>query len=439
MGIAEQITQYKDSRKAAFEKQVEFTDKAANEDRSLSSDEQASVDELQTEIEQIDADVARLEKMLTTEQANAEPVDKSQPGTQFRQAKNTSDLSGGIGFAKAARCLALGSIEKRDATQIAERLYGDERIVKTTEAIMTKAAVNPQTSDNGLVTESGVYGDFVAYLMPRTIVGNLPMRSVPFRVPLIAQDSIGSANWVGEGSPKPATSQGFSQTSLDPLKVASIAVASMELLRDSSPAADALIRDSLVDALRMQIDTSFIDPSNGGTANVKPASITDGVTGIAASGTDAEALRTDMKAVFSQFITNNRNVSGCSWVMDGSTALAISLMTNTLGQPEFPGIGMNGGTLGGLPVVVSEYVTAGDIYLVDADNIYWATDGGIELSMSDQASIEMNDSPDGTGSLVSLWQNNLSAFRVEQRLNWMPRRTNSVARITGAAYGEAAA
>ncbi|MAS10307.1 phage major capsid protein [Salinisphaera sp.] len=439
MGLAEQINQYRDSRKAAFKKQVELTDKAANEDRSLSSDEQTSVDELQTEIEQIDSDVARLEKMLVTEQANAEPVEKSHPGTQFRQAKNTSDLSGGIGFAKAARCLALGSIEKRDATQIAERLYGDERIVKTTEAIMTKAAVTPQTADNGLVTESGIYGDFVNYLMPRTIVGNLPMRSVPFRVPLITQDSIGSANWVGEASPKPVTSQGFSQASLDPLKVASIAVASMELLRDSSPAADALIRDSLVDALRMQIDTSFIDPSNGGTANVKPASITNGVTGVEASGADADALRADMKAVFGQFITANRNVNGCSWVMDGSTALAISLMTNSLGQSEFPGIGMNGGTLGGLPVVVSEYVTAGDIYLVDADNIYWATDGGIELSMSDQASIEMNDSPDGTGSLVSLWQNNLSAFRVEQRLNWMPRRANSVARITGAAYGEAAA
>ena len=159
----------------------------------------------------------------------------------------------------------------------------------------------------------------------------------------------------------------------------------------------------------------------------------------ARAAADADALRADMKAVFGQFITANRNVNGCSWVMDGSTALAISLMTNSLGQSEFPGIGMNGGTLGGLPVVVSEYVTAGDIYLVDADNIYWATDGGIELSMSDQASIEMNDSPDGTGSLVSLWQNNLSAFRVEQRLNWMPRRANSVARITGAAYGEAAA
>ena len=439
MDIAAQIKTYQDSRAATLAKQTEVAEKAAGESRSLSSDEQTEFDGYQTEIEALDSDIERFEKMLDSEQRTAQPVDKTQPGTQFRQAKNTSDLSGGIGFAKAARCLALGSIEKRDASQIAERLYNDERIVKTTEAIMTKAAVNPQTSDSALVTESGVYGDFIEYLMPRTIVGNLPMRSVPFRVPLIAQDSIGSANWVGEGSPKPATSQEFSQTSMDPLKVAAIAVASTELLRDSSPAADALIRDSLVDALRMQIDTSFIDPSNSGAANVKPASITNGLTGVTASGNDADALRADMKAVFTTFIQANRNVNACSWVMDGSTALAISLMTNSLGQSEFPGMGMNGGTLGGLPVVVSEYVTAGDIYLVDAGNIYWATDGGIELSMSDQASVEMNDSPDGTGSLVSLWQNNLSAFRVEQRLNWMLRRANSVARITGAAYGEAAA
>jgi HK97 family phage major capsid protein len=231
---------------------------------------------------------------------------------------------------------------------------------------------------------------------------------------------------------------------MDPLKVAGIAVASTELLRDSSPAADALIRDSLVDALRKQIDESFIDPDNAGTANVKPASITNGVTGAAASGKTATALTADMKKVFGTFITNNRSVNGATWIMDGSTALALSLMTNDLGGQFFPGMSMDGGTLGGLPVLVSEYVPLSgtapakhQVFLVDASNIYFATDGGVEVSMSDQASVEMDDAPIG-GGLVSLWQNNLVGFRVEQRLNWKARRSGSVARITGAQYGEGA-
>ena len=448
MDIAEQIEKMRASRKAAYDKQQEVATKAAGESRSFSTEEQGQFDELQSEIEATDADIERLEKMLATEKRTAAPVDKGQPGTGFRQAKNTSDLSNGIGFAKAARALAVGALERRNAAEVAENLYDDERIVKATHAMMTKAAVSPATTGNAnnagnLVTESGVYGDFVEYLMARTIVGNLSMRSVPFRVPLISQDSIGRAYWTGENSPKGVTSGQFGQTSMEPLKIASIAVASTELLRDSSPAADALIRDSLVDALRKTVDQDFIDPTNAGSTNVKPASITNGVSAHTATGTDRNAVVADMKAVFQQFIGDNRDINNAVWVMDGTTALGLSLMLNAQGQPAFPGMNMSGGTLGGLPVVVSEYVpldsaNAHQIVLVDQANIYYANDGGVQVDMSDQASVEMSDSPDGTGQLVSLFQNNLTAWRVEQRLNWMPRRSKSVAIIDGVNYGSGA-
>src|SRR5699024_5082206 len=217
-------------------------------------------------------------------------------------------ISNGIGFAKAARCLALGSIEHRDATQIAADLYDDERVVKATHALMTKAAVDPATTGDanwaGNLVNGQPAADFIGYLMPQTIIGNLSMRTVPFRQPIITQTDIGSAAWVGEGAPKPATSMAFSKKELAPLKVAALAVASMETIRDSSPSADVLIRDSLVEALKYRLDADFIDPANAGAANVKPASITNGVTGTAASGKDAAAVRKDIKALFGKFIGN---------------------------------------------------------------------------------------------------------------------------------------
>jgi hypothetical protein len=87
---------------------------------------------------------------------------------------------------------------------------------------------------------------------------------------------------VGEGKSKPLTKFDFNRSTLEPLKVANIAVATEETLRDSSPAADSIIRDSLAEALRERMDVSFIDPDVAAVAGVSPAAITNGATSIVA-------------------------------------------------------------------------------------------------------------------------------------------------------------
>src|SRR5690606_31982809 len=114
---------------------------------------------------------------------------------------------------------------------------------------------------------------------------------VPFRTPLIGQTGGGQAYWVGEGKPKPLTAFDFSRQTLDELKVATITVVTEELLRKSSPAADAILRDALAAAVAERIDTDFIDPGKAASAGVSPASITNGVSAIASSGNDADAIR----------------------------------------------------------------------------------------------------------------------------------------------------
>src|SRR5690606_36893624 len=112
------------------------------------------------------------------------------------------------------------------------------------------------------------------------------------------------------------------------------------------------------------------------------------------------------------------------WIMTAVTALALSLMRNPLGQTEFPGIGMNGGTFFGLPVIVSQYVSTGVVALINACDIYVADEGGIAVDMSREASLEMDNAPthDSTtptdSDLVSLWQTNTVGFRAERTINW---------------------
>ncbi len=103
----------------------------------------------------------------------------------------------------------------------------------------------------------------------------------------------------------PLTKFDFERKTLEPLKVANIAVATEEVLRDSSPSAEAIIRDQLVAALRARLDTDFINPAKAAVAGTSPASITNGVTAIPSAGGTADDVRADIQKLFGAFIAAN--------------------------------------------------------------------------------------------------------------------------------------
>ncbi|HCT7937111.1 phage major capsid protein [Pseudomonas aeruginosa] len=467
---AEQIAEFEATRVTKAAEMEAIMTKAAEAGETLDAEQSEQFDTLEAEIAAIDKHIGRLKQMQKAQAANAKPITE-EAGAQrmanvktldFKEvqvrAKNTQKLEPGIAFARAAKCLALGHLEHRDAIGIAKSLYdGQDSIIAATQRLVTKAAVAAATTSDAtwagplVGDETSVFADFVEYLRPQTILGRFgtngipSLRRVPFRVPLIGQTSGGDGYWVGEGQAKPLTKFDFERKTLEPLKVANIAVATMEVIRDSSQSADVIIRDQLAAALRERLDIDFIDPAKAAVAGVSPASILNGVAGIPSSGNTADDVRADIRALFNAFIAANNAPTSGVWLMPATTALALSLMQNPLGQAEFPGISMTGGTLFGLPVIVSEYIptaSAGAVVaLVNASDIYLGDEGGVDLSMSTEASLQMDNAPDNptTAStvLVSLWQRNLVGFRAERAINWARRRASAVAYLTGVNWGAA--
>ncbi|MFK1121621.1 phage major capsid protein [Pseudomonas aeruginosa] len=462
---AEQIAEFEATRVSKAAEMEAIMTKAAEAGETLDADQSEQFDTLEAEIAAIDKHIGRLKQMQKAQAATARPV-TDEPNAQSAKAldfqkfqvrsKNTQKLEPGIAFARAAKCLALGHLEHRDAIGIAKSLYeGQDSIIAATQRLVTKAAVAAATTSDAtwagplVGDETSVFADFVEYLRPQTILGRFgtngipSLRRVPFRVPLIGQTSGGDGYWVGEGQAKPLTKFDFERKTLEPLKVANIAVATMEVIRDSSPAADGIIRDQLAAALRERLDIDFVDPAKAAVAGVSPASILNGVAGIPSSGNTADDVRADIRAMFNAFIAANNAPTSGVWLMPATTALALSLMQNPLGQAEFPGISMTGGELFGLPVIVSEYIptsSAGAVVaLVNASDIYLGDEGGLDLSMSTEASLQMDNAPDNptTAStvLVSLWQRNLVGFRAERAINWARRRASAVAYLTGVNWG----
>lgn len=462
--ISEQIKEFESTRVAKLEEMQGMVKSV--DGRTFDAQESEQYDNLEAEIGQIEKHVDRLKKMEKHAMANAKPVqgnanidvpDGKGLGKSFAVAKNTEKFGDGLELAKAVKCLALGAMESRNAVDIASVLYnGNDSIIKTTQRLLTKAAVAPATTTDATwakpLVGSDPVADFLEFLRPTTIVGKFgqggipSLRNIGFRLPIVGQTSGGEGYWVGETQAKPLTKFDFTSTMLEPLKVANIAVASMEVIRDSRPSADAIIRDQLVAALRSRLDQDFINPAKAAVAGVSPASITNGAVSIPSSGADAAAIRADIQALFRSFIAANNAPTSGVLVMNTITALALSLLQNPLGQSEFPGIGMSGGLLLGLPVIVSDYVPSDSsgsiVVLINASDVYIGDEGGFEVDISREASLDMDTAPANPSTaatvMVSLWQRNLVGFRAERTINWARRRPSAVSYLTGVNWGAGA-
>lgn len=450
--IAEQIAALEASRLAKSTRMGEVMQKSIDEGRSTDAAEQEEFDTLEGELTAIDGDLNRLRSLEKAQAFTAKPIIANQINTAEKAAALRSGISiapvemeKGIRFARYAKCIAIATKTNQQITAVAEQLYGksDPDFID-----IAKAAVSAMTTGNtaALVGNIGGFADFVEFLTPRTILGrfgsgNIPALSkIPFRTPIIGEITQADAQWVGEAKSKPLTRTTYGRTTLDPLKVATIAVQTMELIRDSSPSSDILIRNALATALTKRLDLTFLDPTVAAIAGVRPGSILNGVTAVTAStATGADGVREDAQAIMAAFVTANNPLTSGVWIVSGLTALKIMGMLNPLGQREFPGISLQGGTFFDLPVIVSNYV--GDyLALVNAEDIHYGDEGGIEIAMSAEASLEMDGAPTGDSDtptpaeLVSMFQTNSVAFRAERTINWSRRRPSAVAWVDNPAW-----
>ncbi|EGX7577769.1 phage major capsid protein [Salmonella enterica] len=453
MNIAEQIKSFEAKRAALAASLDEVMSKAAEEGRTLDAEEEESYDNTSAEIKSVDAHLKRLRDMESNLASTAKPVSKAASSEVTTVKANApgiirveQKLEKGIAFARFAKSLAAANGSRSEALEIARKQYPDDAKLHH----VLKAAVGAGTTTDpqwaGALVEYQEYAqDFVEYLRPQTIIGrfgqgNIPsLRKVPFNIRIPAQTSGGSANWVGQGKAKPLTKFDFESITFSFAKVAAIAVLTDELIRFSNPAADALVRNALAEAVIARLDTDFISPSKAEVANVSPASITNGITAVPSTGNPDD----DAAAAFGVFVAANLQPNGAVWLMSSTTALALSMRKNALGQKEYPEMTLLGGTFQGLPVIVSQYV-GNQLVLVNAPDIYLADDGGVAVDMSREASLEMESDPAGdsitpTGTeLVSMFQTNSVAIRAERWINWKRRRTAAVAVISGVNYGAGA-
>lgn len=453
MTLREQISAYEARRASAVALMKSIMDKSAEVGETLDAAQQDEFDTAEKDVDAIDAQLKRLTSMERFSKETAKPVDGSteRAGGESRDSRivivKGDNVPKGIRFTRTVAAKYLAFRHQLNAADVARERWPDTPEVEIALRAAIGAATTTDTTNAGpLVVAQNLASEFAEMLMPATIIGQIPgLRRVPFniKVPRATQNPTGY--WVGEGKIKPLSAMAFDSITLTYAKVAAIVPMTEELLRFSNPAAEGIFMNGLKDAVTYKLDRDFLDPAKAAD-DISPASLTNGVSAITPTGTTADALRDDLGALLARYLANNLGVGGLVLVTTSTQAMRLSLMRNSLGQREFPDITVRGGFLEGIPVIVSENIVSPTgsptdgtlIVAINANEVMLADEGGIEIDVSREASLQMDSAPDSpeTASTisVSLWQHNMVAFKAERFITWAKRRSAAVQLISGAAY-----
>ena len=243
-----------------------------------------------------------------------------------------------------------------------------------------------------------------------------------------------TAGWVAEGATKPASSGSIALKTIDPKKLAAIAVVSSEVVRANPGGYMDLLRPQIAEAFAIAFDAAALHgTSSPFTTNLDTGSSTQEFTGTAPAFT---AVYDDLNAGLSTLVNAGKRVTGSAW--DSRMEPVFNGAKDSSGRPLF---------LDGPPVETAETIRQGSLfgrpsfmgdgvyaatpkiygYMGDWTQAVWGAVGGISYKVSTEATVTIN------GTLVSLFENNLVAILAEAEYGFLVNDAASFVKFTNAA------
>jgi HK97 family phage major capsid protein/HK97 family phage prohead protease len=429
---AERITATEAKRAAVLTSMQDLMSTKGDDETTLTPEQTAAYRASREQLTALDEHLTQLREMESLSSKAATPVPAGPAPIPRVQVK--ANVPPGTAFVRAFCAMAQAKGDSMRAIDYARRWKESTPEVE----LMIKAAVAPGDTVTPawagvLVQIQNAKDQFLELLRPATILGKIPnLRRVPFNTQVPLQTGGGSYGWVGQGAPKPVTKLALTTAALQFSKAAGIIVMTEELVKLSSPSAELIVRNDMLAGIAQFLDLQFIDPAVALVPNVSPASITNGA-GTAASSDNAA---TDLSTLLNHFSTAGYPLASLTLIMSEKNALAMGMKRDAMGNKLFPSMGVDGGSAEGIKVIASN-AAGGNVIGLSGPDILYADDGGVNIDVSREATLQMNDAPaapDATTVFRSLWQDNLVGLRAERMINWQRARTAAVYYLTDAAY-----
>lgn len=305
----------------------------------------------------------------------------------------------------------------------AERARASERVVEFTKSASAAGTLtgwgSPLASFQNLST--AFLGSLGAISCFDAMASSMLM--LPLRTTVVSVSATLTAGPIAEANVKPVTKLSLTASDMDASKASALIAMSAELVRSGTPAAMALVERELRTAIARATNQIFLPI------------ITTGITFVASSGVQATGVRQDLRTLLS--LVNSGADSKLFLIVTRKIAEAWAVLPDVSGAAAFPTATVNGGSIGGIPIIVCDEATDGEIILVDSSQVAAGTEGFV-LDSSTEATLDLSspgDSPQtASTSQTSLWQLNLVALKAERFIAARLLRSDAAAKITGASF-----
>ena len=310
---------------------------AEGENRSLNAAEQAAFDGLKTAITDLEGQEQRAQFVEEAERRTAgEPVDKSR-----------TDLEGRISIVEAIAAHAenrslTGALAEYNAEQ--KRQGVQAKGVLIPQSLFEKRAAQTTTTAAGIVPEDFRADQFVGLLRNSMVVQSLGARVLPNLrgdVTIPRQATTSTAQWLAEGDALTDSGMTFNSIGLKPKHVGAITELSRQLLQQSNPSIEALVRDDFINVVSLAIDKALIH----GDGVKEPEGLLTAATG---TGTLATLSWATVLTVLQGLAL--KNIMPNAWLTHPKVA---TILRKTLREAGLPGYLLDNGQLAGVPVAVT--------------------------------------------------------------------------------------
>lgn len=356
-----------------------------------------------------------------------------------KQAQPPAARQKGEAFARYVRAAVQSHNDPERGRDLLAK-WGDKDLADA----MTKAMTAGSPTAGGFLVPEQFSTDVIELLRPQSVIRRLGPMTVPMpngnlSIPKITSGATGY--YVGESSNITPSQLVTGQVKLSFKKLAALVPMSNDLLRYSSPGADALVRDDAVRAIAQAENSNFIrgDGTSGGPRGLRywvaPANLIKGVAAVALA-----TVVSDLGKCVQALMANNIPFTRPAWIISPRSYVYLTTVQTSAGSGVFVfREEMMGGKLWGWPYAVStgvpETLTDGgstlesEVYFGDfADLIL-----GESLNMSVDASSEAAYY-DGS-SVVAAFSRDETVVRVITEHDLALRRDVSFAVLYGIRWG----
>ncbi len=316
-----------------------------------------------------------------------------------KRAKQEEEGDDGLTFTRAIKCLTLAKNDPDKALHYAtggqnsgKGMYPEKKRVHS--LLKQLSATTP--SEGGFLIGEQYSQDIIPLLLSKTAVMELGARHIPMpkgnvNIPKLTGGA--TSYYIGENQNSTKSQPAFGSIKLSSKKLVTLVPVSNDLIRDSSVAADMLVRDDMVNQMKLKID--YVAMYGDGTAYT-PIGIKKGVsTANITVATGASTLTADVPGtMIGTLMSYNTPMLSAGWIFPSLIWSAFYNLKTTTNQYIYRDE-MNRGTLNGFPFRVSNQITTAnstagttyfDIFFGDFSEFMFGDEMAFEFMASQEAS-----------------------------------------------------